>query len=215
MTLKFMGKKVGMTRLFDDKGNLVVCTVIFAEPNVVTQVKNASTDGYNAVQVGAFKVTAPKLRNVSKAMRGHYAKGNVEPRKKLVESRVDEVDQYQVGQEVGLNIFADAGYVNVCAISKGKGHQGVIKRHNFSGGPASHGSGFHRHGGSCGMRSSPGRCLPGQKKSGRMGGERVTVENLKVVKIDEEKKVIIVEGAVPGARNSIVYVTASRKKTKK
>jgi large subunit ribosomal protein L3 len=212
MTLKFMGKKAGMTRLFDDKGNLVVCTVIHAEANVITQVKNAEVDGYNAVQLGAFKVTAPKLRNVSKAMRGHYAKGNVEPRRKLSETRVDDVEQYQVGQEVTVASFADVAYVNVCSISKGKGHQGVIKRHHFAGGPASHGSGFHRHGGSCGMRSSPGRCLPGQKKSGRMGGERVTVENLQVVKIDEAKQVLVIAGAVPGARNSLVYVTASKKK---
>lgn len=215
MTLKFMGKKAGMTQLFDEQGNLVVCTVIHAEPNVITQIKSVETDGYNAVQVGGYKVTAPKLRNVSKARRGHFAKGGVEPRRRLSETRVADIAEYQVGQEITVGSFAEVGYVNVCSISKGKGHQGVIKRHNFAGGPAAHGSGFHRHGGSCGMRTSPGRCLPGQKKSGRMGGERVTVENLKVVKIDESKQVLVVAGAVPGARNSLVYVTASLKKTKK
>ncbi len=215
MTLKFMGKKAGMTRLFDEKGNLVVCTVILAEPNVITQIKSVETDGYTAVQTGGFKVPDSKLRNVTKARRGHFAKGNVEPRRKLSETRVDDVAEYQVGQEVGVGVFSAAPFVNVCSISKGKGHQGVMKRHNFAGGPAAHGSGFHRHGGSCGMRSSPGRCLPGQKKSGRMGGERVTVENLKVVRIDEARQVLIVAGAVPGARNSMVYVTASKKKTKK
>lgn len=215
MTLKFMGKKEGMTRLFDSKGNLVVCTVISVEPNVVAQVKTTKTDGYNAVQLSGFKVPASKLKNVSKAMRGHFVKAGVEPRRKLLETRVDDAQQYQIGQEVGVGLFEEASFVNVCAISKGKGHQGVMKRHNFAGGPAAHGSGFHRHGGSCGMRSSPGRCLPGQKKSGRMGGERVTVENLKVVKVDEAKHVIVVEGAVPGARNAMVYVTTSKKKTKK
>ena len=107
--------------------------------------------------------------------------------------------------------FADVVYVDVSSVSKGKGHQGVIKRHNFAGGPAAHGSGFHRHGGSCGMRTSPGRCLPGQKKSGRMGGERVTVQNLKVVQVNEEKQVILVEGAVPGANESLVYIAKAKK----
>ncbi len=215
MTLKLMGKKTGMTRLFDNKGNLVVCTVISVQPNVVAQIKRNETDGYQAVQLAAFKVTPPKLRNVSKALRGHYSKAGIEPARKLVETRVDDVEQYQLGQEVSVGVFAETAYVDVCSVSKGKGHQGVMKRHNFAGGPASHGSGFHRHGGSCGMRSSPGRCLPGQKKSGRMGGDRVTVENLKVVKIDEARNVLIVAGAVPGARDSFVYVTVAKKKLKK
>ncbi len=119
---------------------------------------------------------------------------------------------FQVGQEIGVNYFTDGEYVDVSGVSKGKGYQGVIKRHHFAGGPASHGSGFHRHGGSTGMRSSPGRCLPGQKKSGRMGNEKVTLQNLRVVLIDEEKQVIVVEGAVPGARDGLVYVTKAVKK---
>ena len=113
---------------------------------------------------------------------------------------------------MSVGYFADVAYVDVQGISKGKGYQGVMKRHNFAGGPASHGSGFHRHGGSTGMRSSPGRCLPGQKKSGRMGGDTVTQQNLRVVKIDEEKQVIVVEGAIPGARNGLVYITKADKK---
>ncbi len=207
-----MGKKRGMTRLFDESGNHIVCTVISAEPNVITQVKRKDTDGYEAVQLSAFKVKPSKTRNVTKPLKGHFAKANVEPRDKSAETRVASAEEFQLGQEVSVAQFAEIPYVDIQGVSKGKGHQGVIKRHHFAGGPASHGSGFHRHGGSTGMRSSPGRCLPGQKKSGRMGGDTVTLQNLRVVKIDEEKQVIIVEGAVPGARGGLVYITKAKKK---
>jgi large subunit ribosomal protein L3 len=215
MTLKLMGKKRGMTRLFDEQGNHVVCTVISAEPNIVTQLKRKESDGYEAVQLSAFKVKPSKVRNVTKPLQGHFKKAGVEARDHLIESQVDSAEAFQIGQEIGVSYFADATYVHVTGVSKGKGYQGVIKRHNFAGGPASHGSGFHRHGGSTGMRTSPGRCLPGQKKAGRMGNETVTQQNLRVVKIDEEKQVIIVEGAIPGARDGLVYITKSAKKTKK
>jgi large subunit ribosomal protein L3 len=213
MTLKLMGKKIGMTRLFDKEGNLVVCSVIFAEPNVVAQVKNQESDGYEAIQLGA--IVQPKKKNMTKPLQGHFAKKGVEPRKHLSESRVEKSDQYTVGQEIDVNYFADSRFVDVRGVSKGKGYQGVMKRHNFAGGPASHGSGFHRHGGSCGMRTSPGRCLPGQKKAGHMGDETVTVQNLEVVKIDSEKKLIIVKGAIPGARGGLVYIKKAIKLTKK
>lgn len=215
MNLKFMGKKLGMTRLFDENGNHVVCTVISAEPNMISQVKRKESDGYEAVQLSAIKVKQPKLRNVSKALRGHFAKASIEPRDVLAETRVESAEQFQVGQEITVNCFADGDYVDVRGVSKGKGFQGVIKRHHFAGGPASHGSGFHRHGGSTGMRTSPGRCLPGQKKAGRMGGENVTTQNLRVVKVDEEKKVLLIEGAIPGARGGLVYVTKAQKKASK
>ncbi len=204
-----MGRKKGMTRLFDDNGNLVVCTVIAAEPNVVSQIKTEGVDSCNAVQLAMGKIPVKKA---SKPMQGHFAKAGVEPRRFLADSSVATVDEYQLGQEFTVAYFSDCSYVDVAGISKGKGFQGVIKRHNFSGGPAAHGSGFHRHGGSCGMRSSPGRCLPGQKKAGHMGAERVMTENLKVVKIDEERQLILVEGAVPGAREGLVYITKAKKK---
>lgn len=212
MTLKLMGKKRGMTRLFDDNGNHVVCTVISAEPNVVTQIKRKDKEGYEAVQLSAFKVQPSKAKKVSKPRRGHFAKAGVEPRKHSAESRFDTVEEFQLGQEVGVGYFADIPFVDVQGVSKGKGYQGVIKRHHFAGGPASHGSGFHRHGGSTGMRTSPGRCLPGQKKAGRMGNDTVTLQSLRVVKIDEEKQIIIVEGAIPGARGGLVYITKAKKK---
>lgn len=212
MNLTLMGKKKGMTRLFDEKGNLVVCTVISVEPNLVSQVKKQETDGYNAIQLSAVKLTPSKARNRGKPLLGHFAKAGVEPRAHIVESRIEEGDNYAVGQEVSVANFSDCLYVDVAGVSKGKGYQGVMKRHGFSGGPASHGSGFHRHAGSTGMRSSPGRCLPGVKKAGRMGGERVTLQNLKIVKIDEEKQVLIVEGAIPGAREGLVYISRAVKK---
>lgn len=212
MTLKLMGKKRGMTRLFDENGNHVVCTVISAEPNVITQIKRKETDGYEAVQLSAFKAKPSKVKNVSKPLQGHFKKAGVEARTVSSETRVNGIESFQLGQEVSVTHFAGVDFVNVSAVSKGKGYQGVIKRHNFAGGPASHGSGFHRHGGSTGMRTSPGRCLPGQKKAGRMGGETVTQRNLRVVKIDEEKQVIVVEGAVPGARGGLVFITKAAKK---
>jgi large subunit ribosomal protein L3 len=215
MTLKFMGRKMGMTRLFDEKGNHVVCTVISSEPHVVTQVKRKDTDGYDAIQLAAFSVKPAKLRNVTKPLKGHFAKNGINPRNCLSESRVGNVEEYTVGQEIGLGYFSGIAFVDVTGVSKGKGYQGVIKRHHFAGGPAAHGSGFHRHGGSTGMRTSPGRCLPGQKKAGRMGSDVVTTQNLEVVKVDEEKKVILVKGAIPGARGGLVYITQAVKKTVK
>ncbi len=216
MSLKLMGKKRGMTQLFDEKGNRVVCTVISAEPNIITQIKRKEGDGYEAIQLSSFKLKSSKARNVSKPLQGHFKKAGVEARSKSLESRVDSAETYQVGQEIGVSYFADVPYVDISGVTKGKGHQGVIKRHHFAGGPAAHGSGFHRHGGSTGMRTSPGRCLPGQKKSGRMGSDKVTLQNLRVVRIDEEKQVILVEGAIPGARGGIVYIAkAAKKKSQK
>lgn len=213
MTLRMIGKKKGMTRLFDKEGNHVVCTVIAAKPNVVVQVKNKEKDGYQAVQLAAHK--APSRKNISKALQGHFAKAGVEPHRNLIESRIEDPAQFQVGQEVSVGYFQDVTHLDVQGVSKGKGYQGVMKRHHFSGGPASHGSGFHRHAGSTGMRSTPGRCLPGVKKAGRMGGDVVTMQNLRIVRVDEEKAMIVVEGAVPGPVNGLVYLTKAKKKSQK
>ncbi len=210
-----MGIKKGMARIYDKEGNLVVCTVIAAEPNIVSQIKRVEKDGYNAIQLSAIKVTAPKVQGVTKPLRGHFKKAGIEPRKHLAESRIQNPEEYQIGQEIGVGYFDGCEFVDVVGDSKGKGYQGVIKRHHFAGGPAAHGSGFHRHGGSCGMRTSPGRCLPGQKKAGRMGHERVTQQNLKVVMVDAEKNVLVVQGAIPGARGGLVYITKAIKKPAK
>lgn len=219
MALTMMGKKRGMMQLFDEKGNVVVCTVIQAEPNVVTQVKTKETDGYTAVQLGFEKVAGKTQYTIEartgKPQLGHFKKAGIEPRRFLLESRLDAVDQYAPGQEIGVDTFAEIEFVDATAISKGKGYQGVMKRHHFAGGPASHGSGFHRHAGSTGMRSTPGRGLPGGKKAGQMGNERVTIQNLEVVRVDPENNLIIVKGQVPGPRNGLVYLSQAKKKMPK
>lgn len=213
MSLKLMGRKKGMTRIYDEKGNLIVCTVIVAEPNIIVQVKDKDKDGYQAIQLGAVKIPEGKTRNLSKPLIGHFAKAKVEPRRHLLESRVVDAKEFQLGQEIGVDYFSDAQFVDVCGVSKGKGFQGVMRRHNFGGGPGSHGSGFHRTAGSTGMRSTPGRSLPGVKKAGHMGAQKVTAENLRVVRVDAEKQIILVKGAVPGAKNSLLYIRKSVKKT--
>lgn len=218
-TLKVMGKKRGMTQLFDDTGRAVACTVIEVEPNVVTQVKTESTDGYAAVQTGFEKVTAKDPRRqearVSKPLRGHYAKGNIEPRRFLTESRVENVEEYEVGQEFGVDHFDEIKFVDVSATSIGKGYQGVIKKYGFSGGPGAHGSKFHRHAGSTGMRSTPGRCLPGGPRPSQMGNKQVTMQSLQVFRVDAEKGLLILKGVVPGSKGSLVTITKAVKKNSK
>lgn len=208
MPLKLMGKKTGMTCFFDKKSRATACTVIAVEPNVVIQIKDKEKDGYQAVQLGNDK--SVKKKNVKKPLLGHFEKAKVEPRRHLLESRTTE--EYELGQEIGVEQFEVGELVDVCGISKGKGYQGVIKRHGFKGGPAAHGSGFHRHAGSTGMRSTPGRCLPGVKMPGQMGSERVTAENLQVLLIDQEKQIILVKGSIPGANNCKVVIRESVKK---
>ncbi len=211
MPLKLMGKKKGMTCFFGDKGRVIACTVIAIEPNAVTQVKDKDKDGYCAVQLGSDK--SVKKKNVKKPLLGHFVKAKVEPRRYLLESRT--MEKYELGQEIGVEQFEVGELVDVCGISKGKGYQGVIKRHGFKGGPAAHGSGFHRHAGSTGMRSTPGRCLPGVKMPGQMGSKRVTAENLQVVLVDQEKQILLIKGSIPGANNCKVVIRESVKKPRK
>lgn len=217
-TPTLMGKKRGMTQLFDEKGNAIVCTVIEVEPNVVTQIKTKQTDGYEAIQLGFDKVKGNSAytieKRTGKPQTGLFKKAGVESRRFLGESKVDSVTDYSLGQEVGVDIFEGIAFVDATAVSKGKGYQGVIKRHHFSGGPASHGSGFHRHAGSTGMRSTPGRGLPGGKKAGQMGNEQVTIQNIQVVRIVKEDNLIVVKGQVPGPRNGLVYISQAKKKEK-
>jgi large subunit ribosomal protein L3 len=210
MPLTLIGKKKGMAQVFDKDGKLIVCTVILAEPNTVLQIKRKETDGYNGIQLGGVPMTKSQAARASKPIKGHFAKAQVEPCCEILESRLDDVDQFQIGQQLDASIFADVKFVDVEGVSKGKGFQGVMKKFNMAGGPGAHGSGFHRHMGSTGMRSTPGRCFPGGKRASRMGGDRKTVQNLRVVAI--KGNLLLVEGAVPGAPSGTVYIRKAKKK---
>jgi large subunit ribosomal protein L3 len=216
MNRRLVGKKCGMVRVFDTDGSPVACTLIHVESNVVTQLKSKATDGYEAIQLATLKIETADPRTVekrvSKPLLGHYKKASVAPRKHLHEMRVDDAGIYKIGQELTLSFFEGVTYVDVTGTSRGKGYQGVMKKYGFAGGPAAHGSGFHRHAGSTGMRSSPGRCLPGGPRPSHMGDEQVTVQSLRVVSMDIEKGLMIVEGAVPGAKNSLVVVSGAKKR---
>ena len=203
-----IGKKLGMTQLFDDNGNVVPVTVIEAGPCVVAQKKTVENDGYDAVQIGYGDLKASK---VNKPMKGHFAKNDVAPKKVLREFRLADCAAVNVGDVLKADIFAEGEAVDVRGTSKGKGYAGVIKRWNFSRLKESHGTGpVHRHGGSLGV-IDPARVFKGKKMAGHLGNERVTVQNLKVVKIDAENNIIAVKGAVPGPKGGIVVIFDSVK----
>ena len=203
-----IGKKLGMTQLFDQNGNVVPVTVIEAGPCVVAQKKTVENDGYDAVQLGYGELKASKVNG---PMKGHFAKGDVAPKKVLREFRLEDTAALNVGDIVKADIFAEGDSVDVRGTSKGKGYAGVVKRWNFSRLKESHGTGpVHRHGGSLGV-IDPARVFKGKKMAGHLGNERVTVQNLKVVKIDAENNIIAVKGAVPGPKGGIVVLFDSVK----
>ena len=203
-----VGKKLGMTQLFDANGNVVPVTVIEAGPCVIAQKKTTENDGYEAVQIGFSDLKASK---VNKPMKGHFAKGDVAPKKVLREFRFEDISAMNVGDIIKADIFAEGETVDVRGTSKGKGYAGVVKRWNFSRLKESHGTGpVHRHGGSLGV-IDPARVFKGKKMAGHLGNERVTVQNLSVVKVDAEKNIIAVKGAVPGPKGGIVVLFDSVK----
>ncbi|MBE4906607.1 50S ribosomal protein L3 [Bacillus luteolus] len=207
MTKGILGRKIGMTQVFVENGELVPVTVIEATPNVVLQTKSVESDGYEAIQLG-FEDKREKLSN--KPAKGHVAKANTAPKRFLREIRGIEVAGYEVGQEVNVNIFAEGDMVDVTGISKGKGFQGSIKRHGQSRGPMSHGSRYHRRPGSMGP-VAPNRVFKNKLLPGRMGGERVTVQNLQIVKVDTERNLLLVKGNVPGPRKALITVKSAVK----
>ena len=203
-----IGKKLGMTQLFDQKGNVVPVTVIEAGPCVVVQKKTIENDGYEAIQVGYGDLKASK---VNSPMKGHFAKGDVAPKKVLREFRLEDCSAVNVGDIIKADVFAEGDAIDVIGKSKGKGYAGVIKRWNFSRLKESHGTGpVHRHGGSLGV-IDPARVFKGKKMAGHLGFERVTVQNLSVVKVDAENNIIAVKGAVPGPKGGIVVIKNSVK----
>ena len=205
-----LGRKIGMTQIFTEAGEVVPVTVVEAGPVVVTQVKTIENDGYNAVQVGFVDA---KEKSLNKPQKGHLAAANT-LKKHLKEFRVESVDAYTVGQELKADVFAAGEMIDVTGISKGKGFQGPIKRHGQSRGPESHGSRYHRRPGSMGACSYPGRVFKNKKLAGHMGSVKVTVQNLEVVRVDADKNFILVKGAIPGAKGSVVTLKEAVKASK-
>ena len=208
MTKGILGRKVGMTQFFTENGELVPVTVIEATPNAVLQVKTVETDGYEAVQIGY-----QDLRDVltNKPAKGHAAKAKTAPKRFIREIKDVELGEYEVGQELKVDMFVAGDIVDVTGTSKGHGFQGVIKRHGQSRGPMSHGSRYHRRPGSMGAASDPSRVFKGKKLPGQMGGKRITIQNLEIVKVDVENNVILIKGNVPGAKKSLVTIKSAVK----
>lgn len=203
-----IGKKIGMTQIFDEKGNVIPVTVIETAGNTVAQVKTIETDGYNAIQLGYGEV---KDKHINKPEAGHFAKAKLANKKHLREFRMDDVANYKVGDEVKADIFTAGEKIDVQGTSKGKGFQGVIKRHGQSRGPMGHGSMYHRRPGSMGSTSTPGRVFKGKKLPGHMGNVTVTIQNLKVVRVDLDKNCILVKGSVPGNKGAILKIKDATK----
>ena len=209
MKKAIIGKKVGMTQVFDEKGVVIPVTVVEAGPCVIVQKKTAGKDGYDAVQMGFGDIKPKKL---TKPLKGHFDKSDVAPKKFLREFRFDDIEQSNVGDIIKADVFAEGEKVDVVGTSKGKGYAGVIKRWNFRRLKESHGTGpTVRHGGSIGACSDPSRVFKGKKMAGHLGAERVTVQNLQIIKVDAENNLIAIKGAIPGAKGSVVVIKDSVK----
>ncbi len=204
MSLGLVGRKVGMTRVFSDDGVSTPVTVIEVEPNRISQIKTVETDGYTAIQVISGSRRASR---VTKPMAGHYRKAGVEAGSGAWEFRVDSVDDFELGSEIKVDLFEQGQLVDVAGISKGKGFQGGVKRHNFTMQDATHGNSIsHRSNGSIGQNQTPGRVFKGKKMSGHMGAEKCTTQNLEVVRVDSERNLVLIKGAVPGSKSGIVII---------
>jgi len=206
-----IGKKLGMTQIFNDKDDLIPVTVIEAGPCFITQIKTNEKDGYKAIQVGFGDI---KEKHLVSPARGHFAKAGVDPTKHLTEFIVEDPENYQLGQTLTVETFAVGEKTDVVGWSKGKGFAGVIKRWNFSGGPGGHGSHFHRSPGSIGMAATPSRVIKGKKMPGHYGDARNTILNLEVVKVDADQNIILVKGAVPGPKGSLVLIKKTNRSEK-
>ena len=207
MTKGILGKKVGMTQIFTESGELIPVTVVEATPNVVLQVKTVETDGYEAIQVG-YQDKREVLSN--KPAKGHVAKANTAPKRFIKEFKNVELGEYEVGKEIKVDVFQAGDVVDVTGTTKGKVFQGAIKRHGQSRGPMSHGSRYHRRPGSMGP-VAPNRVFKNKRLAGRMGGDRVTIQNLEVVKVDVERNVILIKGNIPGAKKSLITIKSAVK----
>ncbi|HOB12255.1 MAG TPA: 50S ribosomal protein L3 [Syntrophomonadaceae bacterium] len=202
-----LGIKIGMTQIFDEQGQAVPVTVVEAGPCTVLQKKNHASDGYNAIQVGFGNL---KENRVNQPLKGHFKKANVKPLRFIREFRMENIDEYEIGQDIKVDVFAPGDIVDVVGTSKGKGFAGAVKRHNFARGSMGHGSKYHRRPGSLGAKG-PARVFKGRKLPGRLGGERVTVQGLKVVKVYPERNLILIKGSIPGPKKGLVLIKNSAK----
>jgi len=209
MTIGVIGKKLGMTQIYDEAGLCIPVTVVAVEEAVVTQVKTTETDGYEAIQVG---VVPAKEKHLSKAQIGHFKKNNLENYRHLQDFRVEDASKYSVGQKISLEVLENVERVDVTGRSIGKGFQGTVKRHNFSRGPMGHGSKNHRAPGSIGAGTTPSRVVKGKRMAGNMGNEKVTVTKLTVAKVIADKKLLLIKGAIPGSEGKLVTIKPTRTK---
>jgi len=203
MSLGILGHKIGMTQIFDESGNVIPVTVLHVGPCIVTQIKTISTDGYNSIQIGYDNVLLQKL---TKPEQGHLKKLGGTPLKYLHEYKIDNLDEFILGQSISMETFQDFSAITITGKSIGKGFAGNQKRHNFGRGPMTHGSKNHRAPGSIGAGTTPGRVIPGKKMAGRLGGNKVTVKNLEIIKIDSKENLLIVKGAVPGKPGNVLSI---------
>ncbi|WKK60848.1 MULTISPECIES: 50S ribosomal protein L3 [Corynebacterium] len=204
-----LGRKLGMTQIFDEENRVIPVTVVEAGPCVVTQIRTAETDGYSAIQIAYGEIDPRKAK---KPQAGHYKKAGQNPRRHVAEIRMDDTSAYELGQEVTVNIFEGDTFVDVAGTTKGKGYAGAMKRHGFAGQGAAHGNqASHRRVGSIGGCATPGRVFKGTRMAGRMGGNRVTTQNLKIQRIDGDSNLLLIKGAIPGAKGSLVTVKTAVK----
>lgn len=206
MSLGLLGNKIGMTQIFDETGNIIPVTVLKIGPCVITQVKTVLTDGYNSIQIGYGNVSTKSL---TQPELGHLQKSNIQPLKYLKEFRVNNPDEFQVGQILNVEAFDSGQLVDITGKSSGKGFSGLQKRHNFARGPMTHGSKNHRGPGSIGMGTSPGRVLPGKKMAGQLGNKITNIKKLKIVQVNVDENILVVKGSVPGKPGNLLSIIAS------
>lgn len=207
MSLGILGNKIGMTQIFDESGNIIPVTIIKAGPCFVTQIKTKLTDGYNAIQIGYGNV---KLKKLNQPKIGHLNKLNNQPLKHLKEYKVENPEDFSIGQEINVDSFDDIQFINISGKTSGKGFSGLQKRYNFSIGPKSHGSKNHRAPGSIGMGTSPGRVLPGKKMAGQSGNKQLKVKNLKIIQTNKSENILVVKGSIPGKPGNLINITIAK-----
>jgi len=206
VSLGLLGNKIGMTQIFDESGNIIPVTILKVGPCVITQIKTEAKEGYNAIQIGYSNVSNKSL---TQPQLGHLQKSNIQPLKYLKEFRLDNLEEFEVGQTLNVDLLSAGQLVNVTGKSIGKGFSGLQKRHNFTRGPMTHGSKNHRAPGSIGMGTTPGRVLPGKKMSGQLGNKITTVQKLKVIQVNLEENILVIKGSVPGKPGNLLSIAVS------